>query len=103
VAALAHAALTRSAVERLHAFVHGYVQGVGFRAFVAREGRRLGLDGAVWNRADGVVEVIAEGERPVLEELLRDLRRGPSEAEVQRVEERWEETRGTMSGFQIRY
>jgi acylphosphatase len=39
----------------------------------------------------------------VLEELLRDLRRGPSEAEVQRVEERWEEPRGTMSGFQIRY
>lgn len=89
--------------SRLHAVVHGYVQGVGFRAFVAREGRRLGLAGEVRNRPDGTVEVVAEGERAVLEELLRAVRRGPNEAEVQRVEERWEAAQGTLSSFQISY
>ena len=88
-------------VHRFHAVVHGYVQGVGFRAFVAREARRLGLAGTVQNRADGAVEVVAEGDREALEELGERLRRGPSEAEVQRVEERWETGEGRLSGFQI--
>jgi acylphosphatase len=89
--------------SRLHAIVHGYVQGVGFRAFAAREGRRLGVAGWVRNRADGAVEVVAEGERAAVEELLRSLKRGPNEAEVQRVEERWEPAEGTLSGFQVRF
>jgi acylphosphatase len=87
--------------ERLHAVVHGYVQGVGFRAFVAREARRLGLIGTVRNRTDGAVELVAEGERAALEQLRECVRRGPSEAEVQRVEERWEMTEGGLTGFQI--
>jgi acylphosphatase len=72
--------------ERLTARVVGYVQGVGFRVFVAREARRLGLTGAVWNNADGSVGVIAEGEGRVLDSLATALRRGPSEAEVERCE-----------------
>jgi len=89
--------------ERLHAIVHGYVQGVGYRAFAAREGRRLGLDGMVRNRHDGTVEVVAEGGRRVLEEFLRLLERGPGEAEVQRVEARWGAAQGGKSGFQISF
>ena len=87
--------------ERLQAIIHGYVQGVGYRAFAAREGRRLGLDGMVRNRPDGTVEVVAEGKRPVLEELLHALQRGPSEAEVQRVEVRWGAAERRLAGFQI--
>jgi acylphosphatase len=86
----------------LEAVIHGYVQGVGFRAYVAREARRLGLAGAVSNRADGSVAVTAEGERSALEELLQLLHRGPAEAEVQRVEARWLPADGTLTGFQIR-
>jgi len=41
--------------------VHGRVQGVGFRYFVERVARQLGLDGYVKNRADGTVEVYASG------------------------------------------
>jgi acylphosphatase len=86
---------------RLHAIVHGYVQGVGFRMFVDREGRRLGLAGTVRNRADGTVEVVAEGERSVLEEFLRALQRGPGEAEVERVEVSWGSAQGRPAGFHI--
>jgi len=90
-------------VERLEAVVRGYVQGVGFRAFVAREARRLALAGEVANRPDGSVEVTAEGERSLLEELLQALNRGPSEAEVQRAEARWLPASGTFSGFHVRF
>jgi hypothetical protein len=48
-------------MHRLHAVVHGRVQGVGFRYFVMREARALGLSGWVRNQADGSVEVEAEG------------------------------------------
>ena len=89
-------------MERLHAQVHGYVQGVGFRAFVAREARRLGLSGWVANRSDGAVEVVVDGERGRLEDLLSILRHGPSEAEVQRVDSQWLAAVGDLSGFHIR-
>jgi acylphosphatase len=90
-------------VERLVAVVRGSVQGVGFRDFVTREGRRLGLSGTVRNQMDGSVEVISEGERGLLEELLRALWRGPDEADVQRVESRWERAQGLPAGFRIGY
>jgi acylphosphatase len=69
--------------------------------FAAREGRRLGLSGSVRNRADGTVEVLAEGDRVDLEELLGALRRGPGEAEVERVEAIWSPAQGCPPGFQI--
>src|SRR5205807_9329129 len=68
---------------RLHAIVHGDVQGVGFRYFVLRRAREARLAGWVRNRADGTVECLAEGPRAALEGLLADLRRGPGLAEVQ--------------------
>ena len=70
----------------LHATVRGLVQGVGFRWFVCREARVLGLTGRVSNRPDGSVEVTAEGARAHLETLLSALKRGPEVSRVERVE-----------------
>ncbi len=67
--------------------VSGMVQGVGFRWFVARRARALGLSGYARNLADGRVEVVASGEEAEslrrLEELLRA---GPANARVAGVE-----------------
>jgi acylphosphatase len=46
---------------RVTAWVSGRVQGVGYRAFVGREARRLGLAGSATNLPDGRVEVSAVG------------------------------------------
>lgn len=71
--------------QRYHAFVHGVVQGVGFRFFVLRTAHDLKLTGWVRNRYDGSVEVTAEGTRESLDALNNALQRGPNGARVSDV------------------
>jgi len=90
-------------VERLHAVIHGDVQGVGFRYFVMRNARPLGIRGWVRNRPDGAVELEAEGERPVLEQLLKAVRQGPRAANVMRVDADWMAATGGLEPFNLTY
>lgn len=90
-------------LARLHAQVHGLVQGVGFRAFVIRRAAALGLTGWVGNLHSGSVEVVAEGPRSLLEELLKNLEEGPRAAEVERVESEWLVPTSEFSQFRVRY
>jgi acylphosphatase len=88
-------------MQRLEAVARGYVQGVGYRAFAAREARALGLTGMVWNDPEGSVRVVAEGEPSALRDLLTRLERGPSEAEVSRVDAEWRPATGEWRSFRI--
>lgn len=87
----------------LKARVIGRVQGVGFRFFTELLAGEIGLTGYVMNRSDGSVEVVAEGDRETLEHLLRELRRGPSAARVEKVEEIWGTYTGQFTGFGVRF
>ena len=70
---------------RVRAVVSGTVQGVGFRWATRREAVRLGLAGFVRNRADGSVEVEAEGDADAVGQLVRWLESGPAAAQVSQV------------------
>jgi acylphosphatase len=87
--------------ERLEAVVHGHVQGVGYRIFVVRRARRLGLAGWVANEPAGRVRCVAEGQRAELESLLQDLRDGPPGAWVERVDATWSTATRGFSGFDV--
>ena len=76
-------------IARLDAVVAGRVQGVGFRYYVVREARRLGLDGWTANEVDGSVRVVADGPRDTLEVLLDALSEGPPASIVERVVVNW--------------
>lgn len=89
--------------RRFNAIVHGLVQGVGYRMFAQREGRRLQLDGWVRNLPDGSVEVAAEGPEPQLLVLLGRLRQGPSGAHVTGMDIEWGDAERAGGGFSIRY
>lgn len=88
---------------RVHAIVHGYVQGVNFRYYTTRTARRLGLAGWVANRRDGTVETIAEGKRSDLEDFVDFLHRGSPAARVEDVDREWESPTGEFEGFRVRY
>lgn len=94
---------SKNQTEELHAFVHGRVQGVGFRAFVVHKAAALGLRGYARNESDGSVEVLAQGPRPTLEHLLMLLHRGPSAAYVKEVRTTWREPSIHVSGFHVRW
>lgn len=86
------------------ATVHGRVQGVYFRAFVEEYARTLGLTGYVRNLSGGrSLEVWAEGDREKLEELLIQLKIGPSRAKVERVDVKWSEHTGRYNHFSVNY
>jgi acylphosphatase len=90
-------------IQELQAYVHGYVQGVGFRYFVVQKAQALGLRGYTRNRRDSSVEVVAQGPRPALERLLILLRQGPSAAEVTEVQTTWRQPTEHFSGFHVRW
>lgn len=90
-------------IEELYAVVVGYVQGVGYRYFVVEKAQRLGLHGYVCNQTNGDVEVIAQGTRPALENLLVLLRQGPAAADVHEVHTTWRQPTRHISGFHIRF
>ncbi len=65
-----------------HYIVSGRVHGVGFRYFVVRQARALGLTGWVRNLPDGTVEAVAAGPEASVSELEAALRQGPGMARV---------------------
>ncbi|MFF0545273.1 acylphosphatase [Nocardia thailandica] len=91
-----------TAPVRLVAWVHGWVQGVGFRWWTRSRALELGLVGSARNTADGRVHVTAEGPRDRAERLLALLRSGDAPGRVDLVVESWEPARGGLTGFEER-
>jgi acylphosphatase len=87
-------------VQRLS--VHGRVQGVSFRASMAREARRLGVLGWVRNRPDGTVEAVVAGAPEAVHGLVNWARRGPSAARVTRLDIRVEAGDESFTSFEQR-
>jgi len=84
---------------RLTAWVHGRVQGVGFRWWTRARALELGLTGSAANKPDGRVEVIAEGPREACEALVALLRGATAPGRVTLVVDRFDPARGGLDGF----
>jgi len=84
---------------RLTAWVHGRVQGVGFRWWTRSRALELGLTGYAANRPDGRVQVVAQGSRDACEQLLRLLQSGKTPGDVDSVIPDWSQRGEPISGF----
>jgi len=83
--------------------VEGDVQGVGYRDFVQRRASRLGLTGYVMNLRDGRVRVRVEGAQEGIEDLARELEKGPPLARVEKISLTWLLPSGRFASFGIRF
>ncbi len=83
--------------------VTGRVQGVFYRAHTEEKALELGLAGWVRNRADGSVEIVAEGPRPAIEKLIAWCHEGPPMANVKGVLVDWQPPTGEFATFETTY
>ncbi len=88
--------------HRLHVFIEGWVQGVGFRYATAAQARTLALNGWVRNLPDGRVEAEFEGPDDLLKDMLQWCAHGPQGASVAHVSAAWETGPPRHAQFQIR-
>lgn len=87
---------------RAHLLISGRVQGVAFRYYAQDIAQGLKLKGWVRNCWDGKVEVVMEGEKERVKELIDWCFRGPRSAIVEKVELSWEKYTGEFNSFSIR-
>jgi acylphosphatase len=84
---------------RLSAWVHGRVQGVGFRWWTRARALELGLTGFAANRDDGRVHVVVRGSRAACERLLELLQGGGTPGHVDVVVHDWADPGEEFDGF----
>lgn len=84
---------------RVTAFVHGRVQGVGFRWWTRSRALELGLVGYAANQSDGKVRVVAEGPTSATRRLVELLRSGQTPGRVDLVVDSADQPRGDLTGF----
>ena len=89
-------------IKQYHLIIKGRVQGVGYRFYAQQYALKLGLTGWVRNLPDGCVEIIAEGDTSLLEQLYAWVKQGPRYAEVSSVDVNQLNTTDRFSNFTIR-
>jgi acylphosphatase len=87
---------------RIHVWVNGRVQGVGFRAFVQQNAVQIGVTGWVRNVGYDTVEAVAEGSKEQAEDFLRMMKRGPMASRVEDWREEWEKATGEFGSFRVK-
>ncbi len=83
-------------------FVHGFVQGVGFRWFTRAKALECGVVGSATNLSDGRVQVVAQGPDDAVRALTAWLRSGSTPGTVTDVVEQPGEVRDDLRGFDVR-
>jgi acylphosphatase len=87
-------------VQRVHVFISGVVQGVGFRDFTVQHAAELGVAGYVRNLADGRVEAVLQGSPESVAKMIELLRVGlPASARVKNFELSEEQPQEDSEGF----
>lgn len=88
-------------MKEAHITVRGLVQGVGYRFFAVEIAKRFNIKGWVRNKADGTVEVTAQGQSSQLEQFIKELKQGPPSALVEEVKVNYKSAATVYSNFKV--
>jgi len=83
--------------------IDGIVQGVGYRWFAQQAAVDLGLTGWVRNRMNGDVEVLVEGAKHNIDNLIIELKKGPRFSRVEYANVEWRTPTGKYANFTIKH
>ena len=92
-----------SETVRVHIWVKGRVQGVGFRAHVEYHALELEVAGWVRNFGWDTVETVAEGTRKQIDQFIEMVKTGPTASRVDETHVEYEPTTGQLDGFIVRH
>jgi hydrogenase maturation protein HypF len=82
--------------------ISGTVQGVGFRPFVYRAAKALGINGYVKNLGDAGVEIVAEGNLEKIDKFLEKIEKDrPMNARIDRIDIQYIDAKKEHKGFRI--
>ncbi len=87
--------------QAVHLIASGRVQGVGFRFFVRTQASAHGINGWVKNLPNGNVEILAEGERSILDIFIDLIKDGPTFGRVDDLLVEWQEAVNHFRAFDI--
>ena len=93
----------QSEKKRIHIWVKGRVQAVGFRAHVEYYASLIGVTGWVRNVGFNTVEALAEGTPAELERFIELVKEGPPASRVDEARVEWEEATGEFLQFGVKY
>ena len=87
---------------RVHIWVKGRVQAVGFRAHVEFHSLQIGVFGWVRNIGRDTVEAVAEGTREQIEQFIEMVKTGPPASRVEEAQVEYEPVTGRLDGFYVK-
>lgn len=97
-------------LKQAHLYVKGDVISVGFRAWTKIQAKIIGIHGWVKNSftkpdvfgPSGGVEMVLQGDEPVMNAMVEAVQKGPPVSRVDNVEIFWQEPKELFEGFEIR-
>jgi acylphosphatase len=92
----------QSELVRVHVWVKGRVQAVGFRAHVEFSAQQMGVTGWVRNVGYDTVEAVAEGEREKIDRFVEAMQAGPRGSRVDESRVESETPTGEFQSFLVR-
>jgi len=92
-----------SDLKRAKIVVNGSVQGVGYRYFVMSLAKSLNINGFIKNLFSGEVFAEVEGDSSLIQDLIKQMKIGPSHAYVKDCFVEWGDYKSEFKNFEIRY
>jgi len=93
----------RGSLSRLHILYKGRVQGVGFRYTAEMIAIKIGIKGWVKNLPNGDVEIVAEGPRDGLDDMIEQIGKSVVGPFIRKTIQEWLPYQGEFQDFRVEF